>query len=739
MREHPGKSFDWHLQALGFVLYNLYYVGFELNVLIGGYSVVLLVLLLAFHIVSWAAYTSKHLGDRQRVFVIVGLLHVACSLVFILTNQTPWFLFYASTIAITSVIYEEDRLLSIPMVTEAVCVIYALIRGGIFDFSTHYSRTENITLLLQVYGVNFVLFVVLRQRKILQHHMSKVVEESCRIPKEHLIPDRHRYQLYDFTRQLTQSCMGFKGRRHQRFIIDADPLLPRRLIGDMNRILRSVNNVISFEMSDQPEGIAVISISFLGESTNGGSLLISLVFHQRTLMDEEYKHLEEMFERIDRGDLTLQSQSGVELAMTAAMIHMMGGRLGLNLREDGVEYLFTVPQTYQDNRPMLEGYKNRTAVYVDQDRVRDGRLMRAYANSVDNLNKRLDTDVIFASSMAELREAFMRWEFKQVIVEIEDYMTNVDYFSKLEGRYEVILLRDHFDQAIIDGLNRHVFSRPVVLANILATVPELVQQKEQAWRSQAVKDAFYEAKAQLVTSTVEPNAAEQVRDIITEKLPEAARRQEEPKRKEKAPAAKTPSSLLNVEAGLVYCGGKEALYYGILKEYAQRGVANYKDAELSYAAQDWKNYTIHVHGIKSSTLSIGGESISARAKKLEMAGKENAINYILENHDKLIRDYKQLIADLQAFFDIAPPEPEEEAESVADLRQLSSEEVVAFMSELEEVAYSFDGDEVKKLLTKLDGASYKGKSLKAVQTDMLRKVEKEDYLSILSLAEEAFK
>ena len=50
---------------------------------------------------------------------------------------------------------------------------------------------------------------------------------------------------------------------------------------------------------------------------------------------------------------------------------------------------------------------------------------------------------------------------------------------------------------------------------------------------------------------------------------------------------------------------------------------------------DIAQYTILVHGLKSSSASIGAMELSEMAKAHEMAGKEGNVAYIKENYEEL--------------------------------------------------------------------------------------------------------
>lgn len=61
------------------------------------------------------------------------------------------------------------------------------------------------------------------------------------------------------------------------------------------------------------------------------------------------------------------------------------------------------------------------------------------------------------------------------------------------------------------------------------------------------------------------------------------------------------------------------------------------------------DYAIKAHALKSTSLTIGAEGLSAQAKALEQAGKNGDVEYIRENHPLLLQMYGEVcesIADL---------------------------------------------------------------------------------------------
>ena len=101
---------------------------------------------------------------------------------------------------------------------------------------------------------------------------------------------------------------------------------------------------------------------------------------------------------------------------------------------------------------------------------------------------------------------------------------------------------------------------------------------------------------------------------------------------------------VNVETGLNYCDGDGGFYLEMLRLF--RGQSDEKRGELVslYESADWAEYAVKVHALKSTSLTIGAEALSAQAKELEMAGKRGDGEYIRAHHAALLRAYEELCA-----------------------------------------------------------------------------------------------
>ena len=99
---------------------------------------------------------------------------------------------------------------------------------------------------------------------------------------------------------------------------------------------------------------------------------------------------------------------------------------------------------------------------------------------------------------------------------------------------------------------------------------------------------------------------------------------------------------INVQLGLDYCGGEEDFYREMLWMFLSQ--APEKKAELVYLydTANWTDYTVKVHALKSTSLTIGAERLAGQARLLEQAGKKENIEYIRHSHSRLMHLYDEI-------------------------------------------------------------------------------------------------
>ena len=100
---------------------------------------------------------------------------------------------------------------------------------------------------------------------------------------------------------------------------------------------------------------------------------------------------------------------------------------------------------------------------------------------------------------------------------------------------------------------------------------------------------------------------------------------------------------VDTAAGLAYCGGDEQFYKELLTEYAGDPDAKLGELTKYHDSKNWKDYSIKVHAIKSTSKMIGAMDLSSVALFLEEASKESDEEKVESRHKVLMESYEKLI------------------------------------------------------------------------------------------------
>ena len=112
--------------------------------------------------------------------------------------------------------------------------------------------------------------------------------------------------------------------------------------------------------------------------------------------------------------------------------------------------------------------------------------------------------------------------------------------------------------------------------------------------------------------------------------------------------------------------GSEDAFLTVIKIYYDTCGAKSAEIQGFYDAEDWENYTIKVHALKSSSRLVGALELGSAAEALEMAGKNSDIDYITAHHDSMMAAYKAITDELDPVFGATDDLPEIPADMLAD-------------------------------------------------------------------------
>lgn len=115
------------------------------------------------------------------------------------------------------------------------------------------------------------------------------------------------------------------------------------------------------------------------------------------------------------------------------------------------------------------------------------------------------------------------------------------------------------------------------------------------------------------------------------------------------------------EKGIRYLGGNPEDYEEVLQVYLADGRENIQILEEKCRTEDWKNYAIYVHALKSNSFGIGADGLGELAKELELAAREEDAARIHARHGELLREYEAVLSEIAAGDDGLSAEGRDEA------------------------------------------------------------------------------
>ena len=127
-----------------------------------------------------------------------------------------------------------------------------------------------------------------------------------------------------------------------------------------------------------------------------------------------------------------------------------------------------------------------------------------------------------------------------------------------------------------------------------------------------------------------------------------------------------------------------------------------KELRSFFDNEDWDNYTIKIHALKSSSRLIGALTLGDDAEALEMAGKGGDIDYIRENHERVMTDFASYKDVLSAVVEVKEEEPAADDEGLPPVDPDTLQDV---FERIRSFAVDCDDMGISDALDELDGFS----------------------------------
>ena len=154
---------------------------------------------------------------------------------------------------------------------------------------------------------------------------------------------------------------------------------------------------------------------------------------------------------------------------------------------------------------------------------------------------------------------------------------------------------------------------------------------------------------------------------------------------------------LDINSGIGFTGGRDK-YISALQRFFKNKENNLKKINEFLSGEDYENYMITVHALKSNAKMIGATHLSDGFERLEIASRDGEIEVIKDHNFEVIAEYEELIQKLSPIGEIGEFKAADE---------ISSDVAKQTAAELLDALDDFDDDKSKELALRLSGYPFR--------------------------------
>lgn len=498
-----------------------------------------------------------------------------------------------------------------------------------------------------------------------------------------------------------------------------DPTIPNSLYGDEIRIKQCIMNMLTNGIKYTNEGSVTFKVGWDSISEKSILLKIEVTDTGIGIKEEDIPKLFTAFRRIDEPQHRTVEGTGLGMSIVMGLLEKMGSTLYVKSEYGkGSRFWFNLQQEVTSPLP-IGNFQARIATlnephskYKESFHAPDARIlviddMKINLNVIQGLLKRTQMKIDSVLSGEEALEMVKKNVYDVIL--IDHRMPGMDGIETL-----------HAMQKLPDNAS---WNAPCIAltANAIAGAKELYLQE--GFVDYLSKPVDYLKLESLLVSYIDKAKIQKVEE-------KASPEQKEDDAEAKPSEYAVPNEVsvadkiffanccktagMDARAAIANCGDFDVLKT-VIAEYYRTIEEKSNLIELYKNNRDWKNYTVQVHALKSSSRLIGAMELSRLAAYLEQCGDKKIITEI-ENKTpdllKLYRSYKlnlKLVADMASDSDQKFQEKEEPKSAPVEEKEIPQEPTQKFdeatykgvVEALKEYAQSADFDSIKNVIGEL--------------------------------------
>ena len=492
------------------------------------------------------------------------------------------------------------------------------------------------------------------------------------------------------------------GERPLDFKISIKRDMPTQLYGDEVRVQQVILNLLTNAVKYSNQGHIELIVDY--EKLENDEIMLKATVKDQGIgiKKEDMPKLFEAFSQVDMERNHRIEGTGIGLTITERLVRSMGGSITLESEYGvGTTFYVSMRQKVEDFNSVIDTESTDDFVVISHSNI-----LKGFVSGKKKIAKFIAPDakvLVVDDNEANLKVA------KGLMGQ---YKLSVRICTSGKAALDILETDKSFDILFIDHMMPEMDG--VELTKILRSSNDdyLKYVPIIALTANAIKGVSEMFLANGFTEYLsKPIDTERLGEVLNKWIPEnkkkEAMEEEESVADKNQAVDENEENLLNMlrqienvdyDKAMTLCGKSEDILLSVIEVYVKSYSQIKERIDSTYAKEDLKNYAIEVHGVKSSSRSIGNDVLGEMAYRLEIEAKDGNIAYVKENHSEFVMKYEQFVGKLKEIVDKL--KTEEKIEKV----KFSKEEMLSMINECISLYDEFETTKAEEVLKKLQCA-----------------------------------
>lgn len=448
-----------------------------------------------------------------------------------------------------------------------------------------------------------------------------------------------RYKTVEMIDDIVSMISDRAERKDLLLSLDIDPKLPGVMYGDDVRIKQVIINLLTNAVKYTEKGTVKLTMRVADIRDNKCTIHVSVKDTGIGIKEEELDKLFDSFQRLDERRNRNIEGTGLGMAIVQGILGMMGSQIHVESNYgQGSVFSFRIDQDIIESAPIGEYHALRSSKREEKKNtltILNADILVVDDNDINlkvakGLMKRLNAVPDLAGSGTEAIDMIRRKHYDIILM---DHMMPV-----IDG---IETLKILYNQSLIDETTSVI----ALTANAIAGASEMyISEGFVDYLSKPIVPENLENMLikYLPSDRYSISTEDAAEDISEENTVEA-----KPSSDERKILRSLRDKGFNVDAALTYCMNDEEFLNELMGSFVESSDEKITSIVSYHDSGNWTDYSTYVHALKSSSRTIGADSLSSLAQAQENASKNCDVNGIESGYEKMLNEYRRVIEDIR--------------------------------------------------------------------------------------------